>query len=64
MMFEALTQRRYLVPFRRARLPQQVTDVLIIGAGVAGLRAAIAAADGSVAGDERDCGDFQRVVSG
>lgn len=44
-MFESLTQRRYLVPFRAARLPQQITDVLIIGAGVAGLRAAIAAAE-------------------
>jgi L-aspartate oxidase len=45
-MFEALTQRRYLVPFKVSRLPQQVTDVLVIGGGVAGLRAAIAAADG------------------
>ncbi|HEV7298197.1 MAG TPA: L-aspartate oxidase [Tepidisphaeraceae bacterium] len=44
-MFEALTQRRYLVPFKASRLPQQVTDVLVIGGGVAGLRAAIAAAD-------------------
>jgi L-aspartate oxidase len=44
-MFETLTQRRYLLPFRAARLPQQVTDVLVIGGGVAGLRAAIAAAD-------------------
>jgi L-aspartate oxidase len=35
-----------LLPFKAARLPQQVTDVLIIGGGVAGLRAAIAAADG------------------
>jgi L-aspartate oxidase len=43
-MFEPLTQRRYLIPFRAARLPQQVTDVLVIGGGVAGLRAAIAAA--------------------
>lgn len=43
-MFEALTQRRYLVPFKAARLPQQFTDVLVIGGGVAGLRAAIAAA--------------------
>jgi L-aspartate oxidase len=42
-MFEALTQRRYLVPFKAARLPQQITDVLVIGGGVAGLRAAIAA---------------------
>src|SRR5205814_599874 len=45
-MFEALTHRRYLVPFRAARLPQQITDVLVIGGGVAGLRAAIAAAEG------------------
>jgi len=44
-MFESLTQRRYLVPFKVARLPQQITDVLVIGAGVAGLRSAIAAAD-------------------
>jgi L-aspartate oxidase len=43
-MFEPLTQCRYLIPFRAARLPQQVTDVLVIGGGVAGLRAAIAAA--------------------
>ena len=45
-MFEALTQRRYLLPFKASRLPQQFTDVLVIGGGVAGLRAAIAAADG------------------
>lgn len=45
-MFETLTQRRYLIPFRAARLPQQITDVLVIGGGVAGLRAAIAAAEG------------------
>ena len=44
-MFEAISQRRYLVPFKAARLPQQFTDVLVIGGGVAGLRAAIAAAD-------------------
>src|SRR6201995_2583225 len=47
-MFEPLTQRRYLVPFKAARLPQQFTDVLVIGGGVAGLRAAIAAADNGV----------------
>jgi L-aspartate oxidase len=45
-MFEPLTQRRYLVPFKASRLPHQFTDVLIIGGGVAGLRAAIAAAEG------------------
>jgi L-aspartate oxidase len=44
-MSEPLTQRRYLVPFKAARLPQQITDVLVIGGGVAGLRAAIAAAE-------------------
>src|ERR1044071_1417920 len=43
-MFEALSQRRYLIPFKAARLPQRFTDVLVIGGGVAGLRAAIAAA--------------------
>ena len=43
-MFEALTQRRYLIPFKATRLPQQFTDVLVVGGGVAGLRAAIAAA--------------------
>src|SRR5260221_11647299 len=45
-MFETLHQRRYLLPFNAARLPQQFADVLVIGGGVAGLRAAIAAADG------------------
>ncbi|HEX8339490.1 MAG TPA: L-aspartate oxidase [Tepidisphaeraceae bacterium] len=45
-MFESLTQRRYLLPFKAKRLPQQVTEVLVVGGGVAGLRAAIAAAEG------------------
>ena len=44
-MLESITQRRYLIPFNAARLPQQFTDVLVIGGGVAGLRAAIAAAE-------------------
>lgn len=44
-MFEPVTQRRYLIPFKAVRLPQQFTDVLVIGGGVAGLRAAIAAAE-------------------
>jgi L-aspartate oxidase len=35
--------RRYLIPFRATLLPQIFTDTLVIGAGVAGLRAAIAA---------------------
>ncbi|MFO0832024.1 MAG: L-aspartate oxidase [Phycisphaerales bacterium] len=38
-----LHQRRYLIPFRGSLLPQIFTDTLVIGAGVAGLRAAIAA---------------------
>jgi L-aspartate oxidase len=37
-------QRRYLIPFRSSLLPQIFTDVLVIGAGVAGLRAALGAA--------------------
>src|SRR5712671_3979137 len=45
-MFEPLHQRRYLLSFNAARLPQQFTDVLVIGGGVAGLRSSIAAADG------------------
>src|SRR5437667_3269324 len=44
-MLESITQRRYLIHFNAARLPQQFTDVLVIGGGVAGLRSAIAAAD-------------------
>ena len=38
-------QRRYLIPFRLTLLPQIFTDTLVIGAGVAGLRAAVAAAE-------------------
>jgi len=38
-------QRRYLIPFRASLLPQIFCDVLVVGGGVAGLRAAIAAAD-------------------
>lgn len=39
-----LDERRYLIPFRASLLPQVFCDTLVIGAGVAGLRAAIAAA--------------------
>lgn len=38
-------ERRYLIPFRTALLPQIFTDVLVVGGGVAGLRAALAAAE-------------------
>ncbi len=37
-------QRRYLVSFESRRLPHIFTDVLVIGSGAAGLRAAIEAA--------------------
>jgi L-aspartate oxidase len=38
--------RRYLIPFRTGLLPQIFCDTLVLGSGVAGLRAAIGAADG------------------
>ena len=37
-------QRRHLLSFESRRLPHIFTDVLVIGAGAAGLRAALAAA--------------------
>ena len=40
-------ERRYLIPFRAALLPHILTDVLVIGSGVAGMRAAIAASRGA-----------------
>lgn len=43
-MERLLDQRRYLIPFRSSLLPQIFTDTLVIGAGVAGLSAARAAA--------------------
>lgn len=42
--------RRTLIPFKTSLLPQIFCDTLIIGGGVAGLRAAIASAEGSGAG--------------
>jgi len=42
-MHATFDQRRYLIPFRAVLLPQIFTDVLVVGAGVAGLRAALAA---------------------
>ncbi len=38
-------QRRYLVSFEARRLPHIFTDVLVIGSGLAGMRAALAAAE-------------------
>lgn len=43
-MHTVFDEFRYLIPFRTRLLPQIFTDVLVIGAGVAGLRAAIEAA--------------------
>ncbi|MCC6320913.1 MAG: L-aspartate oxidase [Phycisphaerales bacterium] len=43
-MHSLFDERRYLIPFRSGLLPQIFTDTLVIGAGVGGLRAAIAAA--------------------
>ncbi len=43
-MHPILEERRYLIPFRTALLPQLGIAVKIIGSGVAGLRAALAAA--------------------
>lgn len=37
------SERRYLIPFRATLLPQIFTDVLVIGAGVAGCSAALSA---------------------
>ena len=42
-----LEDRRYLIPFRAILLPQIFTDVLVMGSGVAGLRAALTAAEGA-----------------
>lgn len=44
-MHEIFDQCRYLIPFRSGLLPQIFCDTLVIGAGVAGLRAALAAAE-------------------
>jgi len=44
-MDRVFDDRRYLIPFRSTLLPQIFTDTLVIGAGIAGLRAAIAASD-------------------
>jgi len=43
-MSDPFARRRYLLDFESSRLGQVFTDVLVIGAGVAGLRAAIEAA--------------------
>src|SRR5690349_13788691 len=44
-MLSLFDTRRYLIPFRSGLLPQIFADTLVIGSGVAGLRAGIAAAE-------------------
>jgi L-aspartate oxidase len=46
-MHSVFEQRRYLIPFRATLLSQIFTDVLVIGGGVAGCRAAMAASEHS-----------------
>jgi len=46
-MNPVFAERRYLIPFRATLLSQIFTDVLVIGGGVAGMRAALAAAEHS-----------------
>lgn len=46
VLHDLFDQRRYLIPFRSTLLPQIFTDTLVIGGGVAGLRASIAASEG------------------
>ncbi|MCE2885221.1 MAG: L-aspartate oxidase [Planctomycetaceae bacterium] len=44
-MLSTISGRRYLIPFRSQLLPAIFTDTLVIGSGVAGLRAALAACE-------------------
>lgn len=44
-MLTPIAERRYLIPFRSQLLPAILADTLVIGSGVAGLRAALAAAE-------------------
>ena len=46
-MREPIQLRRYLVPFSSHKLPQVFTDILVIGSGIAGLRAALDASEGA-----------------
>ncbi|MEM6457963.1 MAG: L-aspartate oxidase [Planctomycetota bacterium] len=50
-MHPVFADRRYLIPFRAQLLPQIFTDVLVIGGGVAGLRAALSVKEADAEAD-------------
>jgi L-aspartate oxidase len=58
-----IDERRYLIPFRSMLLPHIVTDTLVIGTGVAGLRTAIEASEhGDVIVLAKDAVDFSNTA--
>jgi L-aspartate oxidase len=58
-----IDERRYLIPFRSLLLPHIVTDTLVIGTGVAGLRAAIeASGHGDVIVLAKDAANFSNTA--
>ncbi len=62
-MTEALVIRRYLIPFRSMLLPHIVTDTLVIGTGVGGLRTALEASEhGDVIVVAKDALDFSNTA--
>lgn len=62
-MLEPIKERRYLIPFRSQLLPAIFTDTLVIGSGVAGLRAALAAAEhGEVIVSAKDALDMSNTA--
>jgi L-aspartate oxidase len=63
-MHPLFDQRRYLIPFRSSLLPQIFTDTLVIGGGVAGLRAAIEAAGGGGGGSASGAADVILLSKG
>jgi len=65
-MHRMFDERRYLIPFRATLLPQIFTDVLVIGGGVAGLRAALEvrqAGDSSGSSSQNSSGELDVIVA-